>query len=90
MDTQIQMGRLAWVYAIKDQNLASVFTTQSQISFCHHVFDPKNPSLPHCPSFAMQYTDDVALNCTLETYRIALANITPNKFNLKSCHLVVT
>lgn len=31
----------------------------------------------------IQYTDDVLLNYTLETYIIILTNITPGTFNLK-------
>lgn len=31
----------------------------------------------------IQYTDDVVQNFTLETYIITLANVTPNKVNLK-------
>lgn len=32
----------------------------------------------------MQYTYDILLNCTLETYITLLTNVTPNKFNLRS------
>ena len=33
--------------------------------------------------YSMQYTDDVLQNCTLETYIILLANVTPINIILK-------